>query len=181
MWQIIPGIIARKFMPADAPVIMATVNGNREYLRRWLPWLDSNTELSHFQKYIEDCLSGYRNTSSFLIGLWDETNNCHIGNFGFNRVHEGQAEIGYWLAQNYTGRGIIHHALIWLQKYGCNKFELSRLTIRAATANKKSRQVAEKLEFKLARIIPKNEWLYDHYVDHAEYYKVLHNPQQRCW
>ena len=173
MWQILPGIIARKFVAVDAPLIMATVNVNREYLRQWLPWLDGNTELGHFQKYIESCCLGYREASSFLVGLWDEDSGCHIGNFGFNRLHEDHGEIGYWLAQNYTGRGIIHHALIWLQKYGRKKFQLSEVTIRAATANERSRKVAQQLGFELLRIIPNNEWLYDHYVDHAEYCKRL--------
>jgi ribosomal-protein-serine acetyltransferase len=46
---------------------------------------------------------------------------------------------------------------------------MHKVEIRAASGNKKSRAVPERLGFKQEGCIRQAEWLYDHYVDHVVY------------
>lgn len=49
--------------------------------------------------------------------------------------------------------------------YAFNQLKLNRVMIRAATENKKSRSIPERLGFQMEGCNKQSEWLYDHFVD----------------
>jgi ribosomal-protein-serine acetyltransferase len=60
-----------------------------------------------------------------------------------------EAEVGYWLAETYEGRGIITAAVRALLGYLFDEVEVNRVMLRAAVGNMRSRAVAERLGFTL--------------------------------
>ena len=50
-----------------------------------------------------------------------------------------------------------------------NEYKLEKVEILVAVDNYKSRQIPERLGFKLEGVNRQAEWLYDHYIDHAVY------------
>ncbi|TGV06666.1 N-acetyltransferase, partial [Mesorhizobium sp. M00.F.Ca.ET.186.01.1.1] len=57
---------------------------------------------------------------------------------------------------------------------------LEKITIQAATGNAKSRAIPERLGFQLEGILRRNEFLYDHFVDHAVYSMLKEEWQERA-
>jgi ribosomal-protein-serine acetyltransferase len=171
-WQIDAQTIARRLTISDASALFATVDTNRTYLRQWLPWLDKITTVQDYLPFIQECQRDYSTGIAVVLGLFRAEE--FIGTISFNYIHEDSANIGYWIAEKYQQHGIITKACQRLCQYGFNKLELRKLTINCATDNLKSRALAEKLGFKLNQIIPNNEWLYDHFVDHAQYVLERH-------
>jgi len=43
----------RLLQPQDAKIVFATINEHRAYLKRWLPWVDHNTEVADSSAFIE--------------------------------------------------------------------------------------------------------------------------------
>lgn len=92
------------------------------------------------------------------------------------------AGIGYWIDEASEGNGIITEACRFLIEYGFNKLNLSTITISCNIKNYKSQAVAKRLGFVRTKLLPKKEWLYDHYASHIcheiskdEWRKLLHN------
>jgi len=78
-------------------------------------------------------------------------------------------EIGYWLREDFGGRGIVTACCRALVAHGFDALGLNRIAIAAATGNAKSRAVPERLGFRLEGVLRQPEWLYDRFVDHAVY------------
>jgi len=76
------------------------------------------------------------------------------------------AGIGYWIDKEAQGKGIITKACCYLMQYGFNHLHLLNITISCNINNQKSAAVAERLGFLRKTLLPKKEWLYDHYADH---------------
>lgn len=166
-WQVTERIIARKLTLNDAASVLAVIDHNRAYLRQWMPWLDQTTSIADIEKFIYKAQDGYASGCNLILGLWDDTQ--YVGVVSFNKIDGASAEIGYWISKSYQSQGIIQQALKILIEYGFHDLNLSTVNIQCATNNLKSRAVAQGLGFTQVKTIPNNEWLHDHYVDHALY------------
>jgi len=81
--------------------------------------------------------------TNFAITVGDEA----VGGIGFTLqpdVGYRSAEIGYWLGQEFWGRGITTEALIALTDYAFSTFDLSRLYAHVFEGNGASARVLEK-------------------------------------
>ena len=52
-----PDIEIKLLEPADAEAVFAAVDRDREYLREWLPWVDSTHSLEDVRHFIEEVVS----------------------------------------------------------------------------------------------------------------------------
>lgn len=153
----------------DSAALFLQVNHNRENLREWLPWLDKTQtledEIGFLQMSIEDRGNGL--TALWLIYLDEEL----VGTVGLNWIDSQNrgCGIGYWLAKDFTGRGIVTRCCQRIMRHIFEDVGMRRLVLEAAVENSASRAVAERLGMRLEGITKDREWLYDHYVDAALY------------
>lgn len=163
------------YQEEDAKELFGLVDSNRSYFGEWLPWLAYNTKIEDTRKFILECKTNYKNGVSLNLGI--QYHDKIVGSVSFNTINltHRNAEIGYMLSEDYIGKGIITKSCRTLINYGFDELELNRVTIKSATENIKSRAIAEKLGFKLEGIIEQNEWLYNHFVDHAHYGMLKEN------
>ncbi|MDP4086323.1 MAG: GNAT family protein [Bacillota bacterium] len=153
----------------DAERIFNLTDKSRNYLKEWLPWLDSTTKVEDTQGFIQSCLKGYaENNSITTVILFDGD---VAGVAGFNRINWSNktAYIGYWLGEEFQRKGIMTKVAKALTDYAFNQLNLNKVEIRAALGNKKSRSIPERLGFIKEGCIRSAECLYDHYVDHIVY------------
>ena len=94
-----------------------------------------------------------------------------VGKIGINTINwkVKKAEIGYYLDEDFQGSGIMTRAAKGILDIAFNEYKLEKVEILVAVDNHKSRQIPERLCFKLEGVNRQAEWLYDHYVDHAVY------------
>lgn len=154
----------------DAPAMFQRTSENREYLKQWLPWLNSIQTVNDSEQFIVSALEMYRLNQGRHYGIWYRGQFAGtLGNHGVNWANR-KTTIGYWLAEQFQGRGLMTAAVAaYIDELAFGKWQLNRVEIAAATENWKSRAIPERLGFTLEGIIRQNEWLYDHYVDHAVY------------
>ena len=154
---------------ADAEAFFKVTDKNRVYLRQWLPWVDATKTVNDTQKYIESSLSKFKKKESIDLGIWYEDQ--WVGSMGFHYWDKSNRKdtIGYWLAEDFQGKGIVTDAVRALIKYGFEKMNLNRIEILCAVENTKSRGIPERLGFKNEGVTRQCEWLYDHFVDSVSY------------
>ncbi|HEX8331906.1 MAG TPA: GNAT family protein [Segetibacter sp.] len=81
-----------------------------------------------------------------------DVNNQAVGGIGIHPqgdVYNKNAELGYWLAEQYWGNGIVSKAIIKMIDYGFSTFDIYRIYARPFGTNIASQKVLEKAGFKL--------------------------------
>ncbi|MEK4251698.1 GNAT family N-acetyltransferase [Paenibacillus sp. FSL W7-1287] len=138
---------------------------NRTYLRQWLPWVDGTTTVDHTTWFIESTMQQFASNNGFQTAITYQGR--IVGCIGLNGIAWGirKTAIGYWLAADYQGKGMMTRSCRALVNYAFNELKLNRVEIRAAEFNKKSRAIPEKLGFVQEGIVRQEGWQYDHFID----------------
>ena len=79
------------------------------------------------------------------------------------------AELGYWLAEPFWGKGIITEAVKQMVEYGFGNFEIDRIYARPFGSNIGSQKVLEKAGFVLEGRFEKTIFKYGEYQDELVY------------
>ncbi len=160
----------------DAERIWHLVETNRNHLKKWLPWLDRNTSIDDTRNFIADSLKSYAENKS-MVNVIVDGGVCGV--CGFNCIDDSikAGFIGYWIAEEYQGKGLVTQSCQALELLGFERLGLNKIEIHVAEENVRSRHVAERLKYIDTGRILDAEWLYNHYVNHVVYCK--RNPANK--
>lgn len=149
--------------------LFALTDANRKYLREWLPWLDSVRTVADTKAFIVSTTQQNGLGHSQNFGVFYEGSICGVA--GFHKIDSQQkiGSIGYWLGGAFVGKGIMSEVVKQLLILGFDVHQFSKIEIRCAEANKKSRAIPERLGFVYQATQKDSEWLYSQYVNHAIY------------
>jgi ribosomal-protein-serine acetyltransferase len=152
-----------------AETLYRLVDNNRAYLREWLPWVDSTLSAEDNKVFIRSAKEQYVNNNGFHVAIFYQSE--IVGCIGLHSIdwNNKKTSIGYWLADQYQGNGIMTRSCRAIVNYLFNEVKLNRVEIRAAEFNLKSRSIPERLGFVQEGIARQEEWINDHYVDHVIY------------
>jgi ribosomal-protein-serine acetyltransferase len=94
-----------------------------------------------------------------------------VGNMGFHNLdpNNKSAHIGYWLAREAEGRGLMTRCCRVLINYLFDELKLNRVQINCNVENLKSRAIPERLGFELEGIHRQVEFFGDRFGDWAIY------------
>ena len=131
-----------------AAELFKTIDRQRNYLKRWLIWVDDNQSVEDSKKFLKMArvfnLGGQRfNTIIFYKGKI-------AGSVGFVKLDKPnrKGEIGYWLSEDLQGKGIITKSCKGLISFGFQQMNLNRIEIKLARENTKSEAIPVRLGFK---------------------------------
>jgi RimJ/RimL family protein N-acetyltransferase len=146
--------VLRRFTIDDAPAIAGLVRDNLDHLADWMPWADEkSTQVSFQRQRLESVLAGYATDD----GLWEygvcDATGTLVGNCGLVVRDDGRREIGYWMAEDQTGRGHATRAAGMLTDAWRELRGEPRIEIRCDEANLASASVPRKLGYRLDRVI----------------------------
>ncbi len=171
------GIALRFIKPEEAGALYTLVDKNRAYLRMWLDWVDAQTGPEVSKENVIRRVEKARVGEALDLGVYEGER--LIGSMGFNGIHRKsrRAEIGYWLAEEYEGKGIMTDCVRALVSYGFRELKLHRIEIHCSTNNPKSAAIPERLGFKLDGIFRDGSFLYDHF-ENSKVYSMLEHEWQ---
>ena len=95
-----------------------------------------------------------------------------IGIFPQTDIHEKNAEMGYWLAEEYWGKGIMLKAIQEIVDYGFQTFDIIRIFARPFSTNLKSQRVLEKAGFVCEARLKKALFKNGEFMDELIYVKL---------
>lgn len=158
----------------DAESLFKRIDENREYLRKWLPWLDSNREENDTKQFIEWSRKQFVDGTDIVAAIWYQQS--IVGTVGLHGIVSpgGSASIGYWISEEFQGRLIVTRAVRALIDHAFGVLELHRIEIRCAPENTRSHGIPNTLGFTREGILREAERLYDRYVD-SVVYGILRN------
>jgi ribosomal-protein-serine acetyltransferase len=163
------GLELRPLNLRDAKALFALVEANRKRLRCWLPWPDSNRSVVDSRAYILRVRALARAGLGQSFGVWWREQLVGIVGFVWIDAANHRAAIGYWLAQEAEGHGLMTASVKALLRYGFRTLKLNRIEIHVGIRNRRSRAIPERLGFRREGTLRQVEYLADRHVDHAVY------------
>lgn len=115
-----------------------------------------------------DFANSKNNSSIFAIVV----NNEIVGSIGLHMqtdILRKNAEIGYWLAEKYWGKGIMTKVIEQSVNYGFTNLDIVRIFARIYGTNKASQKVIEKANFKLEAKFEKTIFKNNEFLDELIY------------
>lgn len=132
----------------EASALFSVVEANREHLRRFMWWVDHNTLPSGSEYFIRDAIQKAKEGSQLHLGIYHRGQ--IVGTVGFHYLDYINlcTEIGYWLAKEMEGRGLITNASRVIIRYAFETLGMHRIELRSSVDNIRSRRIAERLGFR---------------------------------
>lgn len=127
--------------------LFALVDANREHLRRWLAWVDDNTDVEHTRQFRRISLENFAHGTGLNAGIFYRGQ--LVGMLGTAKMNPADrlVELGYWLAAEAEGRGIVTRVVRAILPYLFDERGFNRVQIRCATGNARSCAIPERLGF----------------------------------
>jgi RimJ/RimL family protein N-acetyltransferase len=126
---------------------LSFVDENRAYLGRWLRWGEEIKTLEEAEAFLRRGVATYAADGLPWVGIWLEGR--MVGGVLFFSVEPRilATEVGYWLGEGATGRGLVTRSVSAMLDYAFETVGLHRIALQAEVANEKSLAVARRLGF----------------------------------
>jgi len=133
--------------PKDAEELFEVVDGNREHLGKFLGWVQHNTSSQDSSKFINSLDHSDLYSEKFALFVTHKDNIAGVVDFNRGRKNSNELEIGYWLAKDYLGQGLMTKACAAFIDYAFKNSDVNRIVINTDTRNYKSQAVPRRLGF----------------------------------
>ena len=100
-------ILLERVSPLDSAVIFEAVEANRDWLAKWLPFVSYTKELKDTQAFVATVIEKREETGNEVYTIWYKGDFAGlIGYLNTDKINE-KTELGYWLVEHLTGKGIV--------------------------------------------------------------------------
>lgn len=134
-----------------APVIFDTINNDRVYLQKWLPFVEFTKRIEDTEAFISS-LTTQGNKKDNVYSIWYKEEFAGLIGFKDTDWVNRKTEVGYWLAEKMQKKGIILNCIKKLIKYAFNSQKMYRIQIKVAEENTKSESIPLRLGFRFEGI-----------------------------
>lgn len=171
--QVDTDIELRQIEESDSIDIFRTIDNQRAYLGRWLPFVAITKELSDTEKFVSSIVHAKDERFEYVFTI--RKCNKFIGLIGFKDTDQlnGKTEIGYWLSETYQKQGIVTKSVSKLCDFAFNQQNINRVQIKCAIGNTPSKNIPKKLGFCFEGIERQGELLTGGYYTDLEIYSKL--------
>lgn len=134
-------------IPQYADELFALTDRNRDYLCEWLPWPDAVRQPSDTREFIDENLLRFQRGQGLNATVFYRDAIAGVVDFHAINPVTRTAQIGYWLGQEYHGKGIMTASVRELIVIGFDCLGLNRIEIQAVTENHRSIAIPMRLGF----------------------------------
>lgn len=145
----------RLLEPHHVDEVFAIIDANREHIGQWMPWASVTRSVQDTREFAQRALEEFAERKQLALTVLERGR--VVGGTGwtdwkqtvqFENLAFASADIGYWLAAEAQGRGIMTRAVRALVHHAFCDRGLHRLTIRCEPANERSCAVPRRLGFR---------------------------------
>jgi ribosomal-protein-serine acetyltransferase len=152
-----------------AQEFLTFVERERAFLGKWLSWAVSTTTIEAAENFLKRSTLRFAEDGLPWAGIWQQDE--MVGGVLFFPIDKfvNSTDVGYWLAQKVTGRGLVTRATAAMLDHAFLSVGVNRVGLAAEVGNEPSMAVAARLGFTregIRRAVWKNQ---DKYVDIVGY------------
>lgn len=151
----------------DAILLFKAIDGSRSSLRKWIYWIDQIKSEIDVLKMIEKAQIQAELQKAMTAGIFWE--NQLIGLIELQDWDHSlkKSRIGYWLIEEFEGKGVMFQSLKVFLAYLFNNLKLNKVELIHLIDNDRSAQLAKRLGFQIEGI------LRDHMIINSVYHPLV--------
>lgn len=140
-------LVLKAISLASSRTIFDSINSSRSHLRKWLPFIDQTKSVNDTRSFIKSVLNSNCLKKDLLFEIWHQAE--FAGLIALKEIDYAnlKLEIGYWLDEGKTGKGIMLRSCQSLISYSFNELNMNRISIKVAIGNEKSTAIPIALDF----------------------------------
>ena len=140
-------IVLKSLQTEDVDRLYKLVESNRNHLQVWLTWINQIQTLADTRNFVKQVK--YKNiyAGRWIYGVWYKSDLVGLIDFNEGEKSLNQVSIGYWLAADMQGKGIITRSVKSCLDYVFENLKINRVLIKCASGNEKSQRVPNRLHF----------------------------------
>lgn len=163
--QIGDGVSLAPLAISDADELFAVTDANRDHLRSWMPWIGATVSPGDTREFIQAAVDQRARNDGYQCAI--RVGGAIAGIIGHHRIEwpNRLTSLGYWLAADHQGRGIMTRACRVLIDHAFSELGLHRVEISAAADNRRSLAVIARLGLVEEGLRRQAEWVQDRFVD----------------
>src|SRR5262249_24708587 len=144
-----PGVELKLLEERHATTVFALIDKDRQYLREWLPFVDSTVTQDDTLAFIRFSLGQFAANEGLAAGIWQVSVFCGV--LGTRKIDwmNRRVEIGYWIGRAAQGAGIVTDCCRALINHAFKEWDLNRIEIQCGVGNEKSAAIPKRLGFTL--------------------------------
>lgn len=157
-----PRLLLRPPQPGEGRVLNEAIIESFDVLNKWMLWANEKPSIDESEEVVTKAAANWISKSNeepaLMLFIIDKSNNQLIGATGYHNVdwEEPSVETGYWVRTRYAGQGYITEAVNALTQYAFKQLGVKRITITCDPDNLRSKNIPEKLGYKLESVIKSN-------------------------
>jgi ribosomal-protein-serine acetyltransferase len=152
----------------DAAELHALIEANRAHLRPWLPWA-AGQNLAGTERFLAAAEGQLARDDGFQAKIAPDGE--IVGVVGFHAIDwiNRNTSLGYWLAGDAQGGGMMTTVVGALLDHAFYEWELHRVEIHCAPENARSRAIPERFGFREEARLRETELVGGRYLDSVVY------------
>jgi ribosomal-protein-serine acetyltransferase len=158
---------------SDAADIFTTIDSQREYLRRWLPFVDFTQAVEDSEQYIRSVIEAPEERRDLVLTIRYRGRFAGLVGFKDTDRSNRKTEIGYWLAEECQGKGIVTESVRALVSHAFAEMNMNRIQIKCAIGNSRSKNIPKRLGFTFEGVERDGEQLVGGVLTDIEVYSLL--------
>ncbi len=162
----------RQFQKKDAKILFEFININRDYLKKWLNWVNFIQSVEQEKKYLDSLLQDINKAPSIDFSIWyDKKLVGTLGLVNIDRLNRC-ANLGYCIDEAFQSKGIITESCNAIIEKAFKEFNIHRLEIRTAADNFRSKAVARRLGFRSEGTLRECYYINNGFIDCEVFGKI---------
>ncbi|GAA4513154.1 GNAT family protein [Sphingobacterium thermophilum] len=157
----------------DAQDIYSTIDGERAFLGRWLPFVSFTQDIVDTQAYVDSIVNAPESSYEYVFTIRE--NGKFVGMIGLVRsdYNNKKTEIGYWMSEKSQHKGIMSRSVKALCRFAFEELHMNRIMIKCAVGNTASSNIPKRLGFTFEGIERQGELFPDGHFEDLEIYSLL--------
>lgn len=172
--QLDTNIILYQIQLSDAEDIFYAIDSQRNYLGTWLPFVEFTKSIDDTKAFINSVINPLSGNEEFVFVIHYNQQFAGLAGFNHTDMVNRRAAIGYWLCQQFQGKGIMTKVVTALCNFAFTELHINRIQINCAINNSPSNKIPRKLGFTFEGIERDGELLSNgQFTDIAVYSKLF--------
>lgn len=154
-----PDITLRQLILSDASAIFNTIDSERDYLGKWLPFVEYTEQLIDSESFVLSVIDAPEDKFEYIFTM--QKQGQFVGLIGFKDTDRAnnKTEIGYWISKKYQKQGIVTKSVARLCDFAFLEMGMNRVQIKCAVGNTSSINIPKRLGFQFEGIERQGELL----------------------
>lgn len=146
----------------DGIIINPAILESFDNLHKVMPWAETKPSVDESEEYVRQAAANWilkKDEEPYLpLFIFDKEDNQFVGGTGYHHINWEVPclETGYWIRDNYSGKGLVTEAINALTRYAISELGVKRIEIRCDKNNVRSRKIPERLGYQLEATLISN-------------------------